>query len=80
MSNTPHALAEEFPADVEKMQALKTSDAHFARLFDAYHALNDTIHRAETDVEPMADEHQTELRKKRLALKDQIAVMLRAPA
>lgn len=77
MSNTPHELAEEFPADVEKMHALKAGNAHFAKLFDEYHAVNKTIHRAETDVEPMSDEHQTELRKKRMALKDEIAGLLR---
>ena len=67
MSHTPHELAEEFPGEVDKMHALKESNAHFAKLFDEYHAVNGTIHRAETDVEPMADEHQTELRKKAVA-------------
>jgi len=78
MSHTPHELAEEFPADIDKMHALKVSDAHFAKLFDEYHDINGKIHRAETDVEPMSDEHQAELRKQRLAMKDQIAKMLSA--
>lgn len=77
MSHTPHELAEEFPGDVEKMHALKADDAHFAKLFDDYHAVNKTIHRAETKVEPMAEEHEEALRKQRLALKDEIAAMLR---
>jgi hypothetical protein len=77
MSNTPHELAEEFPADVEKMQTLKQGNAHFAKLFDEYHEVNGKIHRAETDVEPMSDDHQTELRKTRMALKDEIAKLLR---
>ncbi|WP_323036174.1 YdcH family protein [Pararhodobacter sp.] len=77
MSHTPHELADEFPADVEKMQALKQQDAHFAKLFDEYHILNGQIHRAETDVEPMSDAHQIELRKKRMAAKDAIAKMLK---
>ncbi|MCW1934267.1 YdcH family protein [Pararhodobacter zhoushanensis] len=78
MSHTPHELAEEFPSDVEKMHALKTNDAHFAKLFDDYHAVNKTIHRAETKVEPVAEEHEEALRKQRLVLKDEIAAMLRA--
>ena len=78
MSHTPHELAEEFPADVEKMQALKAKDAHFAKLFDDYHAVNKTIHRAESNLEPVADEHEETLRKQRLALKDEIAAALRA--
>ncbi len=78
MTHTPHELAEEFPADIDKMHALKTADAHFGRLFDEYHEVNKIIHRSETDVEPMADDHVTELRKKRMLLKDQIAKSLRA--
>ena len=78
MSHTPHELAEEFPADVEKMHALKQSDAHFARLFDDYHDINGQVHRAETDVEPTSDDHLTEMRKTRLALKDEIVAMLRS--
>ncbi|PTX04872.1 YdcH family protein [Pararhodobacter aggregans] len=80
MSNTPHELAEEFPAEVERMHALKTADAHFAKLFDEYHEVNKAIHRAETKVEPVAEEHETALRKTRMALKDQIAAKLRETA
>ncbi|MBV1926096.1 MAG: DUF465 domain-containing protein [Rhodobacteraceae bacterium] len=72
MSHTPHELAEEFPDKVEKMSKLKQSDAHFARLHDEYHELNRTIHRAETNVEPMEDLAGVELRKKRAMLKDEI--------
>ncbi|WP_321490589.1 YdcH family protein [uncultured Hyphomonas sp.] len=78
MSHTPHELAEEFPDLADKIHALKTSDAHFAKLADAYHELNRQIHRIETDVEPASDEHQTELRKQRMALKDEIYTMLKA--
>lgn len=77
MSHTPHDLAEEFPDQLEKLHALKLSNTHFARLSDEYHDLNRAIHRAETKVEPITDEAETELRKKRLALKDEIARMLR---
>lgn len=72
MSHTPHELAEEFPEHVDRMSALKQTDAHFARLFDAYHDINRTVHRAETNVEPMDSLAETELRKKRGALKDEI--------
>lgn len=77
LSHTPHDLAEEFPDQLEKLHALKLSNTHFARLSDEYHDLNRAIHRAETKVEPITDEAETELRKKRLALKDEIARMLR---
>lgn len=78
MSHVPHELAEEFPDAVERIHALKTSDAHFAKLADEYHELNREIHRAETDVEPISDAHMTDLRKKRMALKDEIYTMLTA--
>ena len=72
MSHTPHELAEEFPDHVEKMSAHKQSDAHFAKLFDSYHEVNRSVHRAETNVEPMSTMAETELRKQRGALKDEI--------
>ncbi|MCA8900185.1 MAG: DUF465 domain-containing protein [Hyphomonas sp.] len=78
MSHTPHELAEEFPDAVDRIHDLKTSNAHFAKLADEYHDLNRQIHRIETDMEPASDEHQTELRRKRLALKDEIYAMLKA--
>ncbi len=78
MSHTPHELHEEFPELVEKMSALKESDAHFARLFEEYHEVNRAVHRAETLVEPMDQFHEEELRKKRALLKDQLYRMLTA--
>ncbi|NOR62884.1 MAG: DUF465 domain-containing protein [Rhodobacteraceae bacterium] len=77
MSHTPNELAEQFPQAVEKMHDLKTSDAHFAKLHDDYHELNRDIHRAETDVEPTDDFHLEDMRKKRLALLDEISPYLR---
>lgn len=78
MSHTPHELAEEFPDQMEKMHQLKLDNAHFAKLFDEYHEVNRTVHRAETLVEPLDDAHETELRQKRLHLKDEIWSLLSA--
>ena len=72
MGHTPHELAEEFPTHVDKMHDLKESDAHFARLFEDYHEVNRAVHRAETNIEPMDSLAETDLRKKRAALKDEI--------
>ncbi len=49
MSHTPHELAEEFPEHVAKMHEMKQSDAHFAKLFDAYHDVNRAIHQCRAD-------------------------------
>ncbi|PIE11810.1 MAG: hypothetical protein CSA72_01440 [Rhodobacterales bacterium] len=76
MSNTPHELHEEFPDHVELMHKLRADNAHFAKLSDDYHEINRAVHRAETDVEPTDDLHMAELRKQRLALKDEIWSMI----
>jgi len=76
MTHTPHELAEEFPEQAEKIHALKQSDAHFVKLVDEYHTLNRAIHRAETGVEPVADFAETNMRKRRMVLKDEIAARL----
>lgn len=78
MSHVPHELHEEFPQDGERIHALKTGNAHFARLADRYHDVNRAIHRAEAEVEPVSDDALEEMKKQRLHLKDEIAGMLRA--
>lgn len=78
MSNTPHELHEEFPEHAEKIHALKTGNAHFAKLAEEYHEVNRAVHRAETNVEPMDQFAEEDLRKKRAALKDEIYSMLSA--
>lgn len=78
MSHTPHELAEEFPDRVDQMSQMKQSDAHFSKLFDEYHEINRAVHRAEVDIEPTDDLHMAEMRKTRLAIKDEIWSMLLA--
>ncbi|MGJ8529980.1 YdcH family protein [Maritalea sp.] len=78
MSHTPHELHEEFPEHNERIHELKTSDAHFSKLFDSYHEINRAVHRAETNVEPTDDVHLEEMRKQRLALKDELYALLQA--
>lgn len=72
MSHTPHELAEEFPDKIDLMSSLKQSDAHFARLAEEYHQINRAVHRAETNVEPMEELAEVQLRKQRALLKDEI--------
>ena len=76
MSHVPHELTEEFPDMQEEISALKANDAHFAKLFDEYHTLNRSIHRAETNIEPTDDYHMIDMRKQRMRLKDEIAAFL----
>lgn len=76
MSHVPHELAEEFPEHKERLHELKMSDAHFTKLADAYHNINREIHRIEASGINTSDEEFEELKKKRLALKDDIYAML----
>lgn len=76
MTHTPHELAAEFPADTAVIHQLKISDTHFARLAETYHELNREIHRIESEVAPASDEHTETLKKKRLALLDEIGPMI----
>jgi uncharacterized protein len=76
MSHTPHELAEEFPEHIGRMHILKQSNAHFAKLAEAYHEINRSIHRAETLVEPVDGMVEEAMRKQRLQLKDQIYAMI----
>ena len=76
MTHVPHELAADFPEHVDRLHDLKMNNAHFARLSEEYHTLNREIHRIETGIEPASDERNTELRKRRMQLKDEIAAML----
>lgn len=76
MTHTPHELHDEFPEDAARITSLKTSNAHFAKLADAYHQLNREVHRMETDIEAVADDVLEDAKKRRLGLKDEIASFL----
>jgi len=76
MTHVPHELADEFPEHQEQLHDLKVSNAHFGRLADRYHTINREIHRIEAGIENVSDEHAENLKKQRLALKDEIFEML----
>ena len=78
MSHVPHELAEEFPEFKQRIHELKTSDRHFLRLFNDYHEVNREVHRAEAAGLNISDKHYEEIKKQRIALKDEIFVILQA--
>jgi hypothetical protein len=71
-----HDLVHEFPEFKEKIHQLKMDNHHFARLFEAYHTLNNEIEQAEKNDLPITDEHAETLKKQRLELKDQLYQIL----
>ncbi|WP_199457128.1 MULTISPECIES: YdcH family protein [unclassified Marinobacter] len=77
MTIEKHDLLHELPESREAIHQLKTSNSHFAKLFDEYHDLDHEVHRIETGVENTSDEYLEEQKKKRLHLKDQLYTMIR---
>lgn len=75
-----HSLIHEFPEMREQIHALKQSDTHFAKLFDAYDTVEHAVHRIESGAEAASDERLETLKKERLHLKDQLFTLLEAAA
>jgi uncharacterized protein len=75
-----HPLVKEFPEHRERIHALKTSDHHFARLFNEYETVDKEIVRIEDKLEATPDLALEILKKNRLALKDQLYTQLRKGA
>jgi len=73
-----HDLVHEFPEHREKIHVLKTSHAHFAKLFDEYHVATREVERLEGEGTPVTDETFEALKKQRLKLKDELYAMLQA--
>jgi len=74
--HTPNELTAIFKRDADLLTRLKTQDAHYARLADEYHAVNRAVHRHESEVEPLSDEHAEALKKQRLGLLDEITMIV----
>lgn len=72
MSLEKHDLVHEFPELRDRIHQLKTTDAHFAKLFAEYHQLDHEVHRLEQGVEVSSDDYLEQQKKHRLALKDQL--------
>lgn len=78
MFHETHKLREEFPDDVEKLQALMVDDEEFLKLAAEYTEVNQEIIRIEHEEEHSSDIYLEDLKKKRLALKDKVAEALDA--
>jgi uncharacterized protein YdcH (DUF465 family) len=73
-----HDLLHELPEYKDKIHEMKLSNAHFAKLFDQYHEVDHEVRRIEQGIETPADDYTEEVKKKRLALKDELFKMLKA--
>lgn len=78
MTLDPHDLTHEFPAQADKIHALKADNTHFQKLAQRYEKLNKDVMQIEDGVRAADDAHLEALKKERLLLKDQLAVLLAA--
>ena len=76
MLGEKHDLIHEFPEYKDKIHELKTTNQHFARLFEEYHDLEHEVRRIEEGVETPSDDYLEERKKIKLSLKDQLFEML----
>jgi uncharacterized protein YdcH (DUF465 family) len=67
-----HPLAAEFPGYKDKIHELKHDSARFTRLFGDYEQVDKAVVRLENQVETASDEELEQLKKTRLALKDEL--------
>ena len=77
MMRIPHELRDEFPQEVQHIERLIKSDHEFGRLAASYEEVNNEIYRIESEEAPTTDEVLERLKKRRLALKDEITAFVR---
>ena len=78
MSVEHHPLLSEFPEYRDRIHQLKMDNAHFKKLFEEYHEVDKEVFRMDENIEPTTDEGMEEMKKRRLALKDELYGMLKA--
>ncbi len=76
MSHIHHKLKRQLPEFADKIDLLKKTDTHFARLARRYSKTNRKIHRYESGAEIVSDFYLEDLKKKRLYLLDIIRHIL----
>lgn len=68
-----HTLTHEFPEYMNQIVILKADDEQFRKMYVTYEEVNALIqHYEEGEQNHTTDEHLTDLRKKRVHLKDEI--------
>jgi uncharacterized protein YdcH (DUF465 family) len=80
MFNETHNLAAEMPEFKEEIHELKVGDTHFAKLFEEYDEVDKELHRIASEIETPSDDVIEQLKKKRIALKDELYSMLKKHA
>lgn len=76
MLDEQHDLVSELPEYGSRIEALRASDVVFRQLHDRYDTLDSHIQEIELAGTPIADAYAEDLKKQRLALKDELFKML----
>lgn len=74
--SVPHQLGDEFPGQASVIERLSKDNYEFGRLAAAYDEVNREIWRIETIERLTADDVLENLKKRRLLLRDDIALLL----
>ena len=73
-----HPLVKEFPDHKDDIHRLKMENHYFQNLMDKYEELDKEIFRIEDGSEPTEDLIVEQLKKRRLALKDELFQLIQA--
>ena len=73
-----HDLIHELPEYKDRIRELKMTNRRFATQFEKYHDTDHAVLRVAAGFENTSDEYLEELKKKRLALKDELFAMIKA--
>ena len=73
-----HPLVKEFPDHTDDIHRLKMENNYFPNLMDKYEELDKEIFRIEDGSEPTDDLIVEQLKKQRLALKDELFQLIQA--
>jgi uncharacterized protein YdcH (DUF465 family) len=76
MSEHGHDLHALFPAQTAILHSLKVESEQYRALAGQYHELVQEIDRIEANIDPASDERLEGLKKRRLALLDEIAELI----
>ena len=78
MSHLSQDLHNAFPDDAETLRRLKAGDGRFQALAERFDALDEEARRIETGAEAASDARLEDIKKRRLALLDEIAALVAA--
>lgn len=72
-----HDLLHELPEYQDRIHQLKIDNAHFRKVFDEYHELEHEIHRINTGVEVVTEEHLHHQKANLLFMKDELVSIIK---